>query len=146
MTKEQFSSALTGTYRVIALRAARTAVQRLLPKASDCMELRSQVLKLRYWPEKNPTDDSGQLLDLHWGWVKSLRGSQIGELRIRDTIGGRDNLRVIFAVLEKADADPMPMIWVLHVMQKKRMQFSAADLEVFRARKQMALTKLKRTK
>ena len=143
MANEPLSSALTGTFRVIALRAARTAVQRLLPKASDCMELRSQVLKLRYWPEKNPTDDSGRLLDLNWSWVKSLKGSQIGELRIDDAIGGRDNLRVIFVVLEKADADSMPVICILHVMQKKRMEFSAADLDVFRGRRQIALTMLR---
>ena len=110
------------------------------------MELRSHILKLRYWPTKNPTDDTGQLLDLNWGWVKSLKGSQIGELRIDDVIGGRENLRVIFAVLEKADADPMPVICALHVIQKKRADFSAAELAVFWARKQMALIKFNRKK
>ena len=58
--------------------------------------MKEDALKLRFWPEHEPEDDNGELLDLDWSWIKALRGLHVGELRIHDTIGGCDNLRVIF--------------------------------------------------
>jgi hypothetical protein len=99
------------------------------------MELRGHALKLRYWPLKHPTDASGKLLDLNWDWIKALKGTDIGELRIDDTIGGFNNLRVIFFVGDRKVAIPLPVIWVLHVMQKKRMAFTTNELAIFKARR-----------
>jgi hypothetical protein len=137
MAQRTKGAGLTGSYRVRTLSSALQAARRLFPKAGDVMELRSQALKLRYWPQRNPTDDSGQLLDLNWAWIKSLSGLNVGELRIGDTIGGHDNLRVIFFVAEKRAADPMPIIWILHVMQKKRQGFTTADAVIFKARRKL---------
>jgi hypothetical protein len=132
-------SRLTGNFRVRGLRPAFLAVRRLLPKTADKAELRSQALKLRYWPQKKPTAESGQLLDLDWDWIKALKGLSIGELRIDDRIGGLDNLRIIFFVGDKKLRSPLPLIWSLHVMQKKRMEFTAADLATFKARRLLVM-------
>jgi hypothetical protein len=58
--------------------------------------MRRHPLKLRYWPEPRPQDESGQVLDLDWEWIKACKGLRIGELRIHETIAGFDNWRVIF--------------------------------------------------
>jgi hypothetical protein len=131
--------ALTGNYFVTRTRAALSAARRLIPKTSDCMELRDHVLKLRYWPTGGAAGDAGQLVDLNWSWVKSLPGSHIGELRVDDAIAGCDNLRVIFFVAGKRPQDPMPRIWIFHVMQKKQMDFSPHMLTLFKARKDLVI-------
>jgi len=132
-------SHLTGNFRVRAVRPALGAARRLFPRAADRAEVRSQALKLRYWPAKNPSTQSGQLLDLNWDWIKALKGLNVGELRIGDKIGGFDNLRVVFFVGDKKIHRPLPIIWVLHVMQKKRMEFTAPDLAIFKARRTLVM-------
>jgi hypothetical protein len=84
--------------------------------------------------------DSGKLLDVDWSWIKALRSLDIGELRIEDNIGGCDNLRIIFFVGDRKVHQPLPIIWVLHVMQKKRMEFTANDLAVFKARRALVVS------
>ena len=130
---------LTGNFRVRAVRPALAAARRLFPRTGDRADMRSQALKLRYWPAKNPTTGAGQLLDLNWDWIKALKGLNVGELRIDDKIGGFDNLRVIFFVGDRKVHQPLPIIWVLHVMQKKRMEFTAADLATFKARRLLVM-------
>ena len=130
---------LTGNFRVRAVRPALAATRRLFPRVADRADIRSHALKLRYWPAKNPTTESGQLLDLNWDWIEALKGLNVGELRIGDKIGGFDNLRVIFFVGDKRIRQPLPIIWVLHVMQKKRMDFSTADFAVFKARRSLVI-------
>jgi hypothetical protein len=101
-------------------------------------------LKLRYWPQKSPVDESGKLLDLDWSWIRALHGLKVGELRIHDTIGGNDNLRIIFFEGDPAVREPLPMIWVLHVMQKKRNNFTSNDLGIFRARRTLVIERFYR--
>src|SRR6266581_8945604 len=87
---------LTGCRRVRAIWPSFHAVNGLCYRARDKMEIRRHALKLRYWPEKHPTDSSGTVLDLNWSWIRALREFNIGELRLEDTIAGHDNLRIIF--------------------------------------------------
>ena len=104
------------------------------------MEVRRHALKLRFWPERCPADDDGQLLDLDWSWVKALSGKRVGELRISDSIGGHDNIRVIFFDPHKqAEKEPMPMLWVLAVFQKKRDDFTKHQILVFKTRRKIVL-------
>jgi len=57
------------------------------------------------------------------------------ELRIHETIGGHDNLRIIFHASKMAlPTEPMPRIWVLSVLQKKTRRFDSYDLRTFHAR------------
>lgn len=130
-------SNLTGSYRVRAIHPAFADVRNLIPRKGERMEVRRHALKLRYWPDPHPVEESGRLLDLDWSWVASLPKQNIGELRIHDTIGGFNNLRVIFYVGDEAVRDPLPLIWVLQVMQKKRQDFTSHNLTTFKARKRI---------
>lgn len=130
---------LTGNYRVRGIGPAFQDVWRLVDKMSDNIEIRRHALKLRYWPKNNPVDDAGQVLDLDWSWIRSLPRMRIGELRVNDVIGGKDNLRIIFLVGDSTVCKPLPVIWVLRVMQKTRNDFSRYDLSIFRARRTLIM-------
>ena len=130
---------LTGSRFVRAIRPAFDDVNRLCPRTKDRVEIRSHALKLRYWPERNPLDDAGRVLDLNWCWVRAMQGQAVGELRLDDTIGGNDNLRIIFLEGPPDARLPMPVIWILRVMQKKRDDFSVHDLKIFKARRALVL-------
>ena len=130
---------LTGFYRVRVFRPAWGDARRLLPRTRDCIELRAHALKLRYWPEKNPEAESGDLLDLNWSWIRALGGLKIGELRIDDKIGGNDNLRVIFFCGDPKVKEPLPFIWILGVIQKKRMEFTAHQIQIWRDRRTLVI-------
>lgn len=127
------SENLTGNRLVRAGRWAFQDAKKWLPRTKDRAELRRHALKLRFWPEHHPTDDNGTLLDLDWSWIQSLRPLRIGELRIQDTIGGCDNLRVIFFDPD-IETKPLPMLWVLAAFQKKRDHFTKAQLSTFKGR------------
>lgn len=132
-------ASLTGHRRVRAIRPAFDDVARLCRRACDRIEIRRHALKLRYWPAKRPTTEAGLVLDLNWSWVRAQRGLCIGELRLEDTIGGNDNLRIIFFEGDPSVRDPLPLIWILRVMQKKRDDFSSNDLQIFKARRQLVI-------
>lgn len=134
---DELSGNLTGTHRVRAGRWAFQEAQRLFPKTRDRMELRRHTLKLRFWPECRPEDTEGQVLDLDWSWIRSLPRKRIGELRIHDRIGDCDNLRVIFYV-PPIKTKP-PVLWVLSVIQKKRDDFSTAQIANFDFRRKLIL-------
>lgn len=68
-----------------------------------------------------------------------MQGQAVGELRLDDTIGGNDNLRIIFLEGPPDARLPMPVIWILRVMQKKRDDFSVHDLKIFKARRALVL-------
>jgi hypothetical protein len=123
---DQLPGNLSGTYLVRAGRWAFQEAQRLFPKARDRAEVRRHALKLRFWPTCRPDETGGQVLDLDWCWIRSLPHKRIGELRIHDKIGDCDNLRVIFYV-PPVKTEP-PMLWVLSVLQKKRNDFSQAQI------------------
>lgn len=131
-------SNLTGCRLVRALRPAFHDARHWLPRTKDRAELRRHSLKLRFWPSRAPVADNGELLDLDWSWIKSLPGKRVGELRIADTIGGCDNLRVIFFDPD-IPSEPMPMVWVLAVLQKKQNDFSSMQIKNFKLRRTLVL-------
>lgn len=126
---------LEGNYWVRVFRPAWSDAHRWFPRTRDKIEIRSHALKLRYWPRPDPALAVGQLLDLDWCWITALKGKDVGELRIHDTIGGHDNIRIIFfkgAALEGMDK---PIMWILAVLQKKRNEWTKANLRTFDARR-----------
>jgi hypothetical protein len=130
---------LSGSFRVRAIRPAFDDVNGLFKRTRDKLEVRRHALKSRFWPERHPPDETGTLLDLDWSRVRALPGLRIGELRLNDTIGGRDNLRVIFFQGDPAVRNPLPLMWVLRVMQKKRDDFSGHELSIFKARRTLVI-------
>ncbi len=130
-------SSLTGNYLVRAGRWAFQDSQKWLPRARHRAELRRHALKLRFWPTGISAAE-GQIFDLDWSWIKALKGRRIGELRINDTIGGCDNLRIIFFA-PAIPTKPLPTIWVLAVFQKKRDEFTKAQIMNFKYRSLLIL-------
>ncbi len=128
---------LTGKYLVRVGRWAFREAHKWLPRTRDRAELRRHALKLRFWPGGASTESGGQVLDLDWSWIEALPGDRIGELRIHDTIGNRDNLRVIFFIPPFA-TDP-PTVWILSVFQKKRDDFTSAQISNFDLRRRIIL-------
>lgn len=134
---------LTGNQFVRSTRPALSDARFLLPRMRDRARLRRHALKLRFWPENHPTDDAGQVLDLNWSWIKSLKNGKpshrIGELRISERIGNCDNLRIIFYApqAESLTDAPDPMLWVLAAIQKKSNAFTKANIATFKARKRL---------
>lgn len=130
------SNGLTGTYRVRASKASFREVRKRWPRAKDRIIIRKHALKLRHWPDKHAEDEQGRILDLDWGWVKSLRGERVGELRVEDEIGGQQNIRIIFWVGPRVGHE-MPIIWILYVFPKKRQEFTKNEISNFKLRKLM---------
>ena len=64
---------------------------------------------------------------------------KVGELRVHDTIGGNDNLRIVFFVGDESIREPLPMIWILAVIQKRRDDFSRHQIAVFKARRTLVV-------
>lgn len=129
---------LTGSYRVRVCGAALREARHWWPKTKDRMIVRRHAIKLRFWPEKQPNDDNGELLDLDFAWIRSLRKQQIGELRVQDKIGGQENIRIIFYVSESAPLQGMlPVIWILAAFPKKKNEFTTHQLDVFGFRRSL---------
>jgi hypothetical protein len=134
---EGMANSLTGKFLVRAFRPAFDDVNRLFVRTRDKIELRRHALKLRYWPDSITTEPSGQVVDLDWSWIRSLPGKKIGELRVHDTIGGQDNLRIIFFVGPPNERMPKTCIWILAVIQKDRDDFSTNNIAIFKARRSL---------
>lgn len=130
---------LEGNYHVRVFRPAWSDVHRWFPRTKHKIEVRSHALKLRYWPEKNPSDERGVLLDLDWCWIRALRTRSIGELRIDDTIGGNDNIRIVFFRGDPKVRLPLPIIWILAVLQKKGDDWTTANYKTFKARRTLVV-------
>ena len=79
------------------------------------------------------------MVDLDWSWINTLSGMSVGELRVADKIGTHDNLRIIFFVDSRPPEGGMPVIWILHVFQKKTDHFTTAALATIRARRLIVL-------
>lgn len=124
---------LFGRYYVKPTASAIRDALDLFPKFRHYQEARRHALKLAFWPG---FDDGGGLVeDLHWSWIDGMENPRAGELRIHETIGRHDNLRVIFHVSKIVlPKDTMPRIWILAVMQKKTQRFDSHDLQTFRGR------------
>jgi hypothetical protein len=129
------ADSLTGDFLVRVLRPAFDDVRGLFRRTRDNIELRRHALKLRYWPRSTEDQASGEVIDLDWSWIRSLPNKKVGELRIHDTIGGNDNLRVIFFVGPPDQRMPKTCIWILAVIQKKKDDFSRNEIAVFNARR-----------
>jgi hypothetical protein len=134
---------VTGRFFVRAIRPAFQDAHRLCPTAKDRAGLRRHVLKLRFWPNSNPTDSHGELLDLDWEYIKCMPNQKVGELRIHDTINGNDNLRAIFLTEDTGIFAGLSVIWVLAVIQKKRQDFSSANITTFKARRAIVIERAK---
>ena len=132
---------LTGTYHVRALLSAFHDAHKWFPRKRHRAILRRHALKLRYWPDHHPTSDSGLVLDLDYSVIQSLKGEKIFELRIHESIGDCDNIRVIFWVAPLRHDQAMPNIWVLAVLQKKRDDFTSAQIDIFLGRKALAIAR-----
>lgn len=130
---------LDGNYRVRVFRPAWSDVHRWFGRTRDQIEVRSHALKLRFWPLKNPVDGNGKLLDLDWCWIKALSGLNIGELRIDDNVGGNDNIRIVFFRGSQEVREPLPIIWILAVVQKKRDDWTTAQIATFKARRTLVI-------
>lgn len=128
---------LTGRYRVRVCRPALHEAKRKFVRVADLMEVRRHALKLRFWPHGAEARSQGQVLDFDWSWVQGLPFRDIGELRIEDVIAGNNNLRVIFHVGGDKLLDPLPLVWILRVFQKKSMIFTSNDLAVFSERRRL---------
>lgn len=130
---------LTGNYRVRALRSAFSDCDNLFRRTRHKIEVRKHALKLRYWPENHPADDAGQILDVNWSWIRTMRGLKTGELRVDDEIGGYKNLRIIFFVGERIQGNELPIICILAVLQKKRDDFTPNQIKLFSGRRRLVL-------
>ena len=131
---------MTGNYYVRAVRPAFHDAKYWLPHMRDRALLRRHALKLRFWGA------SGLVEDLDWDWIKALRTERIGELRIGDALGGCDNLRVITwhpQILARPSwaptHEPVPHIWVIGVLQKKRDEFTKANCKTFLLRRRTVI-------
>jgi len=126
-------AALFGRYYVKPTASAIRDAQDLFPRYRHYQEARRHALKLAFWPG---FDGGGGIVeDLHWSWIDGMGEPRAGELRIHETIGGHNNLRIIFYVSTIVlPQDTMPRIWTLAVMQKKRTRFDSHDLSTFRGR------------
>ena len=78
-------------------------------------------------------------MDLDWDWIKALPGKRVGELRIDDVLAGNDNLRIIFFVGNSELRYPLPMIWILTVRQKKRQEWTTAEIKTFKLLRRLVL-------
>jgi hypothetical protein len=128
-------SNLYGEYHVTPTTTAIKEAMDLFPRYRDYQEARKHALKLAYWPSGGTPE--GKVIDLDWEEITAMPDPKAYELRIDDTIGGMNNLRVIFYAFPKKivlQGDVMPRIWTIGVMQKKTQRFSNRDLRIFSGR------------
>jgi hypothetical protein len=133
------SHGLTGTHRVRVIRPVLKEAARLCPRVGDYFDLRAQALKLRHWPEHQLKQPNGHVLDLDWCWIQSLPGLNVGEVRVHDAIAGRRNLRVIFFVGDPTVKVPLPLIWIIALLDKKRQEFTKENISIFRSRRTLVV-------
>jgi hypothetical protein len=79
------------------------------------------------------------LLDVTYESIKAMPGSGVYELRIDDELGGLRNIRVVFFEAPQTwkpnTAYPRPVLWVLEALPKKRQDWTANDIDRFRAKR-----------
>lgn len=128
---------LSGTHFVRVLRSGLQGAKDLLPRVHDRMTARRYALKLRWWGDRH--QESSTVMDMDYESIKALSGSGIYELRIDDEIGGHRNLRVIFLLPEDKwkpiEVMPKPVIWLLEILPKKRMEWTTYDIRRFNAKR-----------
>ena len=128
---------LTGTHFVRALRSGMQSAKAFWPRTSERMEVRRHALKLRFWGERH--DRSSTVLDLSYEAIKSMSGSGVYEMRVDDEIGGRRNIRIVFLDPPKnwvqVIETPLPMIWIMEALPKKRDDWTKYDINRFWAKR-----------
>lgn len=132
---EQLGKHLTGTHRIRAVKSALHKAKKLWPNKAERMEVRRQTLKLRFWGERHLLGSDTGIFDLSYEPIRTMKGSGVFELRLDDEIGGHRNIRVIFFVppdsLVSNAPTPLPMIWVLETIPKRRPQWTVHDIDRF---------------
>lgn len=127
------SAELYGDYFVVPTATAINRARKLFPRERDYQLLRRHGEKLAWWP-RGSDDGNSAAADLDCDWIKSLEEKRIGELRIDETIGGFNNLRIIFFKANLTlDGETMNRIWLLSVFQKKRQAFTNEEIRSWRA-------------
>jgi hypothetical protein len=128
---------ITGVNFVRASRHGLQAARKFWPATGDRFEVRRQALKLRFWDERH-LHPPGMLGDLTYETIKGLPGLGIYELRLDDTIGGLSNIRIVFFDPPRnwqpraLEARPLPIVWILEAMPKRRNEWTKFDVERFR--------------
>lgn len=130
--------ALTGTHLVRGVRSAFQKAKRMWPATKDRMEVRRQALKLRFWGERHTAViGSETVIDLNYEAIHAMKGMGVYELRLEDEIGGHRNIRIVFFVppsdWKQCEGTPLPVIWVLEAIHKKRSDWTKFDIDRFRA-------------
>jgi hypothetical protein len=103
------------------------------------MEVRRNALKLRFWGQRHGANG---LLDLTYESIKTMPGSGVYELRLDDEIGGHRNIRVVFLdppgdwKPQRWDR-PLPVVWVLEALPKKRTAWTNFDIDRFWTKRQI---------
>jgi hypothetical protein len=138
---QESGMAITGTHLVRALRSALQSAKHFWPKVGDRMEIRRNALKLRFWGMRSESDSNDAVMDVSYESIKTLQGLGVYELRLEDAIGGHRNIRVVFFVppekwKPKAKM-PLPTIWILEALPKKRQEWTAHDINRFRAKRKI---------
>lgn len=119
---------LVGSFYVTPTATAIRRAWKLCKRsARDYQILRRHALKLAYFPACGD-----------WDWVKSLHGKCIGELRIDERIASQENIRVIFFQTKiQLPSEPLPRIWTLTVFPKKSDNFTAREINAFKAMREI---------
>lgn len=130
--------AISGVNFVRFSRHGLQSIRKSWKRLRDQFEVRRYALNLKWWDQRH-SHPPGYLIDMTYESIKSLPGSGIYELRIHDTIGDHDNIRVVFLDPPQSwrvfpdESRPMPIIWVLEALQKKSQSWSNNDISRFRA-------------
>jgi hypothetical protein len=103
------------------------------------MEVRRNALKLRYWGHRSEREGGETVLDVSYESIKALQGLSVYELRLEDEVGGHRNVRVIFFVppekWKPVAKLPLPTLWILEALPKKRNDWTTNDIARFRAKR-----------
>ena len=127
---------LSGTHHVRASKSALVKARRkLVPAVKPRAELRRQTLKLKHWGLRHQNSGVSEVMDLSYESIKAMAHSDVYELRIDGEIGGQRNIRVIFFV-PPGDwvpivPSPLPYLWVLEAVAKRRDWWSQGDIDRF---------------
>jgi hypothetical protein len=126
------ANGLTGSFYVKPTATAMSRAWRLCGgSAREYQILRRHALNLRNFP--NCGD---------WDWIKTAKGTHIGEMRIDEQIAGQDNIRIIFYKAPVTlPGEPLPRIWTLTVFPKKSQDFSKKEVDAFCAMRRIVIVR-----
>lgn len=130
---------LEGTHWVRALDCALDGARKHWPGDRDFAELRRHALKLRWWGQRHESANDPTIMDISYDPIKAMKGEDVYEARVSDEIGGQKNIRIVFFVppakLKPIEETPLPTIWILCALPKKRDDWTTAQIITFRAKR-----------